>query len=465
MEQPRMQIPGYEIIRQIGEGGSRTAYLALREHCTDPTVVKVFRTNGVHERIADQRERHSLQEILQAEVEILRRFSHPNIIRIFNHGNVDDSFFIEEEYMAGGTVEDALPELNEHKALDVFQQMTRGVRFLHNKGILVRDLKLNNALFSQDREEVKIDDLELCGKVQGQYLRSRGSDRYTAPELFAGVATEQTDIYALGACLYYMLTKERDTFAHLNRLQKREYENGLEAALERVPRVYYDLVRGCLAFTPEERFFTALDVLEASENIAPLEKYLLGKRDWNVLPEQEYFERVIGGKRVVFRDAVNGEVAGLLSVYPRVFNHHNIFTGSSEGVLEYLFTSNRNMRLSGGGYIVAVDDEVIGGLLVRPQDYDRKGMHLRVSYNHVAVVDSALETDVMGALLEAADRKVLNFMRQNGIRSTKIHVGLAPDEIRTLPVYLAAGMAQEGIVKDKYRFGEEVIELGKTITL
>jgi serine/threonine-protein kinase len=135
MEQPRMQIPGYEIIKQIGEGGSRTAYLALREHCTDPTVVKVFRTNGVHERIADQRDRHSLEEILQAEVEILRRFSHPNIIRIFNHGNVDDSFFIEEEYMAGGTIEDALAELSEYKALDVFQQMTRGVRFLHNKYI------------------------------------------------------------------------------------------------------------------------------------------------------------------------------------------------------------------------------------------------------------------------------------------------------------------------------------------
>lgn len=133
MEHTRMQIPGYEIIRQIGEGGSRTAYLALREHCTDPTVDKVFRTNGVHERIADHRERHSLQEILQAEVEVLRRFSHPNIIRIFNHGNVDNSFFIEEEYMAGGTVEDALLEINEQKALDVFQQMARGVRFLQKK--------------------------------------------------------------------------------------------------------------------------------------------------------------------------------------------------------------------------------------------------------------------------------------------------------------------------------------------
>ncbi len=100
-----MQIPGYEIIRKIGEGGSRTAYLTLREHCRDPTVVKVFKTNEIHERIADQRGRHSLQEILQAEVEVLRRFSHPNIIRIFNHGNVDHSFFIEEEYMASGTVE------------------------------------------------------------------------------------------------------------------------------------------------------------------------------------------------------------------------------------------------------------------------------------------------------------------------------------------------------------------------
>ena len=130
-----------------------------------------------------------------------------------------------------------------------------------------------------------------------------------------------------------------------------------------------------------------------------------------------------------------------------------------------MFTSNRNMRLSGGGYVIAVAEDVIGGLLVRPQDYDRKGMHLRVSYNHVAVVDASLEADVMVALLKAADRKVLNFMRENGIRSTKIHVGLAPDEIRTLPVYLGSGLVQEGIVKDKYRFGEDVIELGKTVVV
>jgi len=77
-----MQIPGYEIIKQIGEGGSRTAYLALREHCTDHTVVKVFRTNGVHERIADQKDRHSLQEILQAEVEILRCFADENTYQL-----------------------------------------------------------------------------------------------------------------------------------------------------------------------------------------------------------------------------------------------------------------------------------------------------------------------------------------------------------------------------------------------
>ena len=277
-----------------------------------------------------------------------------------------------------------------------------------------------------------------------------------------GQASVQTDTYALGACLYYLLTKERDTVARLNQLSATEYGSQLEAALALTHRMYRDVLAGCLAYHPHERFGDVLEVLHAVEGIVPLEVYLLGKRDWVLTEEQEYFERTIAGKRVVFKDAQNTEVAALVHVYPRVFEHHNIFKGDSEGVLEYLFTSNRNMRFSGGGYVVAVsDDEVIGGMLVRPQDFDKQGMHLRVSYNHVAVVDSDLEEEVMLALLEASDRKVQSFMRDNGIRSCKIHVGIAPDEVRCLPTYFANGFEQEGVIKHRYRLDENAIELGK----
>lgn len=141
-----MQIPGYEILEKIGEGGSRVAYLARREFCTEPTVVKVFRTGDIHERIEDQRGRHTLKDILTREVEMLRRFSHPNLIRIFNHGEVDDTFFIEEEFMDGGTAADTLKHLEEYEGVNIFRDMAQGVRFLHSRNILVRDLKLNNAL-------------------------------------------------------------------------------------------------------------------------------------------------------------------------------------------------------------------------------------------------------------------------------------------------------------------------------
>ncbi len=459
-----MHILDYEVLRKIGEGGSRVVYLVRKEFSAVETALKIFKRDALHERIADQRERHSLVEILSREVQTLRRFSHPNLTRIFTFGEVDDTFFIEEEYMEGGTVADALDNLEEHEGVLIFRNLARGVRFLHSKGILVRDLKLNNALLSEDREVAKLDDLELCGDLHQHIIAgTRGSDRYAAPELMqGGQATVQTDTYALGACLYYLLTKERDTIARLNGLSGEQYEAPLERLLGGTHELYHNLLRGCLAYDPADRFRDVLDVLNALEKVIPLEVHLRGRRDWVLAPDREYFTRTIDGNSVLFRDARNPEVAALLGVYQRVFQKHNILKGDPEDVLEYLFTSNINMRFSGGGYVVAVSDEgVIGGMLVRPQDFNREQAHLRVSYNHVAVVDPALEAEVMLALLQASDRKVQAFMRDNGVKSCKVHVGIAPDEVRCLPIYIRNGFEQEGVIKHKYRFNENAIELGK----
>lgn len=73
------------------------------------------------------------------------------------------------------------------------------------------------------------------------------------------------------------------------------------------------------------------------------------------------------------------------------------------------------------------------------------------------------EHAIMLRLLEAADRKVQRFMHLNGIKSCKIDVGLAPDELRYQDVYLQNGFEIVGRVMDKYRLGEEVIELGRKL--
>ncbi len=461
-----MQISGYTIIKQIGEGGSRTAYLAQREFCSDPIVVKVFKTGAVHERIGDQRERHTLVEILEREVEVLRRFSHPNLIRIFNHGKVDETFFIEEEYMAGGTIEDMLPYLQGYKALAFFRQIAEGVHFLHGNGILIRDLKLNNVLLSEDRQVAKLDDLELCSNLGQHALKgTRGSDRYTAPELFGQQATVQTDMYALGACLYYMLTKERETLAKINKFGRESYNAQLEGAIQRTPNIYHDLLRGCLAYAPENRFPDVLALLRTVEAVPPIQKDLLTRYQWTLPPEQDYFNRAIEDRSVLFRDAQNGDLEALIPLYDKTFERHNRLKGPREKVLEYLYDSNKNMRFLGGGYIAAVSDgEVVGAVLVRPDDFDKQGMHLHAGYDHLTAVKDAEHAIMVGAL-DAADMKVQRFMRLNRIKSCKIDVGLAPDEWQYQTVYEQNGFEIEGRAMHKFRFGEEVIEFGKTVVL
>ena len=459
-----MQIPGYEIIRKIGEGGSRTAYLARKQHCRDTSVVKVFKTEHVHERIKDQRKRHSLVNILQREVELLRRFSHPNLVRIFNHGEVGNTFFIEEEYMAGGTIEDVLPHLEGYKALAFFQQIAAGVHFLHGVGIVVRDLKLNNVLLSEDRQVAKLDDLELCGELGKQALKgTRGSDRYSAPELFRKRATLQTDMYALGACLYYMLTKEKATLADINRLRRKAYNERLEEVMERAPRIYHDILSGCLAYNPQDRFPDVLALLRTVEAVPPVQKDLQSRYNWQFPPDRDQHQCIIGERNVVFRDAQNGDLEALIPLYDKTFERHNRLKGEKGKVLQYLYDSNKNMRFVGGGYVTAITEGVVvGAVLVRPDDFDKDGSHLHANYNHLTAVKDA-EHPIMVAALHAADLKVQRFMRLNGISSCKVEVGLAPDEIQYQSVYEANGFLVEGRLLHKYRFGEEVVMLGKMI--
>ena len=81
----KTDIEGYDIIKKIGEGGSRKVYLADKHGLRQNVVLKRFKREGVHERIEQKRKRETIEKILQRELEMLRNLQHPNIVRQYHH--------------------------------------------------------------------------------------------------------------------------------------------------------------------------------------------------------------------------------------------------------------------------------------------------------------------------------------------------------------------------------------------
>ncbi|MFH1439801.1 MAG: HEAT repeat domain-containing protein [Candidatus Woesearchaeota archaeon] len=245
-----INIPEYIIIKKLGSGGSRDAYLARREYCDNDTVLKFFRSGFLKERVTDQRSRNELEEIFIREINNIRRFDHPNLIRIFDFGRYKDTFYLEEEYMEGGTFEDYVMNMSDAYliltiALYRLVEIAGCVNYLHSKGKVVRDIKLDNILLSSDHRKAKLDDLEFMGEIGKQTKYSEitfGSNRYAAPELIKGEpASVESDIYAIGCCLFYILTRneDRDFFARINKLPEKEYTEALEIAIRRFDEEYF----------------------------------------------------------------------------------------------------------------------------------------------------------------------------------------------------------------------------------
>jgi serine/threonine-protein kinase PpkA len=199
-----MHIPGYEIQKQIGEGGMATAYLAIQKSLGRQVVLKVL--NAARQKLGENVER------FMNEARIVASLNHPNVVTIFDIGRTQDFIYMSMEYVEGGDLRSRLRnKLAPHEALDILVKIGGGLSAAHKKGIIHRDVKPGNVLFRKDGTPLLGDfgiakrlttDLDLT--ATGIFL---GSPNYMAPEQAdAGPIDGRADIYSLGIIFYEMLT-------------------------------------------------------------------------------------------------------------------------------------------------------------------------------------------------------------------------------------------------------------------
>jgi eukaryotic-like serine/threonine-protein kinase len=209
----------YRVLREIGRGGMGTVYLAERAdgQFQKQVAIKVLKRGTDTDEVLRR---------FSAERHILARLDHPNIARLLDAGTNDDSLpYFVMEYIEGEPVTRFLfhHSLSIRERLELFLKICAAVEVAHKNHVIHRDLKPKNILVTEDREP-KLLDFGIAKLVEselGPLDNTRvGEQRLTplcaSPEQARGDSlTPASDVYALGALLYEILTGQPPhQFAH-----------------------------------------------------------------------------------------------------------------------------------------------------------------------------------------------------------------------------------------------------------
>ena len=201
------EVPGYEILGELGRGGMGVVYKARQCRLNRVVALKMI--------LAGDYAGPDAVERIMAEAEIVARLQHPNIVQIYAIGDCDGRPYVELEYVGGGSLADRLDGTPwpPRAAARLVESLAVAMAEAHRMGIIHRDLKPANILMTDDGTP-KITDFGLAKTIENNAGLTRtesilGSPRYMAPEQAEGHTREvgpAADVYALGTNLYELLT-------------------------------------------------------------------------------------------------------------------------------------------------------------------------------------------------------------------------------------------------------------------
>ncbi len=268
------QLGHYQVLSLLGAGGMGEAYRARDARLERDVAIKVLPAALAGD--ADRLRR------FQQEARAVAALNHPNIISVFELGMHQDAPYVVSELLEGETLRARLRggPIAPRKAIEYAQQIARGLAAAHDKGIVHRDLKPENVFLTHDGT-VKVLDFGLAkltrpeaSEVQtsAPTLPSQtdpgtvmGTMGYMSPEQVRGMVTDhRTDIFALGAIFYEMLTGARAfqgvTPADTASAILREDPPEIPLSSRSLPPGVEHILRHCLEKNPAERFQSARDL-------------------------------------------------------------------------------------------------------------------------------------------------------------------------------------------------------------
>ncbi|BAV75750.1 serine/threonine protein kinase PpkA [Pseudomonas chlororaphis subsp. aurantiaca] len=262
-----MDIPGYAIERELGEGAMATVYLATQRSLERKVALKVMAAALAADR--------SFCERFLREGKTLARLSHPHTVTIYDIGNVGHFYYMAMEYLPNGTLKERIAEgLSPQQGLVYLRQIALALGYAHAQGLVHRDVKPANILFRANGSAV-LSDFGIAKSLEDhtQFTQAGfavGTPSYMSPEQARGQQIDgRTDLYALGVVLYEILTGK------LPYIGSDSLSTALAHLTEPLPELpiahdrYQGILRKLLAKDPAERFADADALIAALDNLPP----------------------------------------------------------------------------------------------------------------------------------------------------------------------------------------------------
>ena len=194
----------YDVQELLGEGGVGRVFAAVDKTDSRKVALKVLRSELAKDPMQAER--------FVKEARLLLDLDHSHLVKGYRVAKEGETIFFAMELVPGRCLQDVLAEqgrLDEESALEIVVEVASAIGALHARGLVHRDVKPGNILWSEERGAVLIDlGFAVAQNAQGSGETTAGTVHYIAPEQARG-STQldvRADIYALGATLYHLTT-------------------------------------------------------------------------------------------------------------------------------------------------------------------------------------------------------------------------------------------------------------------
>ncbi len=275
-----IEIPGYQIIRELGKGGMATVYLAIQESFGREVALKVMSSSlsadpDFHERFL-------------REAQIVSRLVHPNIVTVYDIGERDGHHYLSMEYIRGRDLRHKRDLLSLLERLRIVKEVAQALDYASKKGYIHRDVKPDNIMLREEDARAVLMDFGIARAVEVDVSMTQtgtvvGTPQYMSPEQARGSKVDhRADLYSLGVVLFQLLAGRVPYHAETPVAVALKHITDAVPQLPAKLHMFQPVIDKALAKDPEHRYQSGAEMVAALDRIvSSYERALLARKGQN----------------------------------------------------------------------------------------------------------------------------------------------------------------------------------------